>query len=260
MSQEVKIKMEPTEIEEHFSSEKKIKVEDNLQENDFQPEKKKIKLEVMDSEEMKIKIEPTEVEEHFSCDEKIKVEDIDLDQSKFYDKWNLFFVKHLSSEVTEEKLKSHFSICGNVTEVKIFTYTVKAHDNLVYSAFIKYATKKEAVKAMKELNVKEFMQRKLQLMWPKLQHLKILLETYNQPAKKKIKLEVTESEETQKLKVEDFDLKQSQFYEIQGLKETIENLKQEKLKIRQGPKKCKNRLKKLNLKLLDVMKELVTLI
>ena len=107
MSQKMKIKIEPTEVDEHFSFEKKIKVEDNLQENDFQPEKKKIKLEVMDSEEMKIKIEPTEVEEHFSCDEKIKVEDIDLDQSKFYDKWNLFFVKHLSSEVTEEKLKSY---------------------------------------------------------------------------------------------------------------------------------------------------------
>ena len=253
MSQEVKIKMEPTEMEEYSSFEKKIKVEDNLQENDFQPEKKKIKLEVMDSEEMKIKIEPTEVEEHFSCEKKIKLEDFDLNKSQFDEKaaskWNLFFVQNLSSDVTEEELKSHFSTCGDVTEVKIFK-------RKRYCAFIKYATNEEAMKAMKELNSKKFMQRKIQLMWPKLQHLKILLETYNQPAKKKIKLEVTESEETQK----PIDLQQSQFYEIQNLRETIENLKQERSKIRQEHKKCKKKLKKVNLKLLDQMKELVTLI
>ena len=110
-------------------------------------------------------------------------------------------------------------------------------------------------------------------MWPKAQHLKILLETYSQPAKKKIKLEVADSKVIQKLEAEDIEnlqendfqpeskkikLEVSDSKEIQNLKETINKLKRKKFFLK--PKKNKKKLKKLNLKLLDVMKELVTLI
>ena len=220
---------------------------------------------------------------------------------------NLFVVKDLSSEVTEEMLKSHFSTCGDVTEVKIFTYSVKAHDNLVYGAFIKYATKKEAVNAMKKLNNKVFLHSKLQLMWPRVWQLKIWLENYDQsaifewsntvpkenlqendyqPEKKKIKVEVmdSDSEEIQKLKVEEIDLQQGPFdknvewpnenleendyqpekkkikveesdsdsEEIKKLKDTIEKLKQKKMYFIQLAKKFsdeKQKLEKSNKKL-----------
>jgi len=132
------------------------------------------------SQEMKIKIEPTEVDEHFSCEKKIKLEDIDLNQSQFDEKAAekkakkaarrkrnklarknrlcSFFVRNLSSEVTEEKLKSLFSAYGDVTEVKIFNIE---HDNLTMSgcAFIKYATNEEALNARRELEGKLFLEK-----------------------------------------------------------------------------------------------------
>ena len=182
------------------------------------------------SQKMKIKVEPTEVEDHFSCDKKIKVEDIDLNQSQFDEKavnqWILLVLKDLSFDVTEEKLKSHFSTCGDVTEVRILE---KKPDNLAmatqYYALIKYATNEEAVKAMKQLDRKLFIQKKIQIIWPRLWQLKLLLGNDYQPAKKKIKLEATDSEEMKikiepievdehfscdkKIKVEAFDLNQN---------------------------------------------------
>ena len=212
------------------------------------------------SQQMKIKIEPGEVKEHFSCEKKIKVED--LNQSGFDEKatkkkakraakkkrnrankrLNEFFVRYLSPEVTEEKLKSLFSTCGNVIEAKL----LKAKHGYLKIAFIKYATKIEAVKAMKKLNHIRFPQ-KIEILWPKKAR-KYLQENDYQPVKKKMKL--TDSEE------------------IQKLKDTIENLKQENLKNDQMAKKFSeeneklkqrnNNLKKENLKLCDVIKGLVT--
>ena len=141
------------------------------------------------SQAMKIKIEPTEVEEHFSSEKKIKVEDIDLNQSGFDEKSakkkakkaaerkrrrpveskryrnalenrsSGFFVKNLSSEVTEEKLWNHFSTCGIVTEVKIVK--TKKHGNSATPdcALIKFASTKMAVEAMRELNGKVLLQK-----------------------------------------------------------------------------------------------------
>ena len=269
------------------------------------------------SQEMTIKDEPTEVKEHFSFEEKNKTEDFEFDErlakkndNKVAIHRNLFVVKDLSSEVTEEMLKSHFSTCGDVTEVKIFTYSVKAHDNLVYGAFIKYATKKEAVNAMKKLNNKVFLHSKIQLMWPRVWQLKIWLENYDQsaifewpntvpkenlqendyqPEKKKIKVEVmdSDSEEIQKLKVEEIDLQQGQFdenvewpnenleendyqpekkkikleesysdsEEIKKLKDTIEKLKQKKLYFIQLAKKFSDEKQKLEKSNKELRKE-----
>ena len=217
------------------------------------------------SQQMKIKIEPIEVEEHVSGEKKIKVEDNDLNQSGFDEKaakkrakraaknkryrsnkrLNEFFVRYLSPEVTEEKLKSLFSTCGNVIEAKLLK---PKHGNLKMSgyAFIKYATKIEAFKAMKKLNHIRFPQ-KIEILWPKKAR-KYLQENDYQPVKKKMKL--TDSEE------------------IQKLKDTIENLKQENLKNDQMAKKFSeenkklkqrnNNLKRENLKLCDVIKGLIT--
>ena len=275
------------------------------------------------SQALKIKIEPTEVEEHFSCEKKIKVEDIDLNQSGFDEKSakkkakkaaerkrrrpveskryrnalenrsSGFFVKNLSSEVTEEKLKSLFSTFGNVTEVKFLKKPISG------CAFIKYATKEEALKAVKELHGKKFLQKSIQIQWPKKVPDENLQENDYQPEKKKIKLEMADSEEIQKLKETIQNLKQENFKndqmakklkhdqlkiseENQKLKKCNKKLGEENLKLRNKEKKLKiikmakklkeeklknskknQKLKKLreeNLKLRDGMKELVTLL
>ena len=226
------------------------------------------------SQAMKIKIEPTEVEEHFSCEKKIKVEDIDLKQcqldknaakikaknkEKMRKKLALknrtsgFFVKNLSSKVTEEKLKTLFSTCGNVTEVKILKKPITGF------AFVKYATKEEALKAVKDLAGKKFFQKSILIQWPKKVTNENLHEYDYQPEKKKIKLKVTDSEEIQKLKETIQNLEQKNLKNEQ----MAQKLKEEKLKIceeNQNLKKCNKKLREENLKLRNGMKELVTLL
>ena len=177
------------------------------------------------SPEVKIKIN----QRRKMCSKKILVKDLDLEQNsakemskrardhKRYknalrNRSSGFFVRNLSSEVTKEKLKRLFSTCGDVTEVKILK---TKHGNLAMSvcAFIKYATNEEALKAVKELGGKVFLQRSIQTEWPKKVPTKYLQENDYLP--------VTNSEE------------------IQKLKETMEDLKQEKLKNNQMAKKLK---------------------
>ena len=186
------------------------------------------------SQEMKITTEP---------DKKMskKAKKPSWYKNSLKNRWNGFFVKKLSSEVTEEKLWNHFSTCGIVTEVKIVK--TKKHGNLATPdcALIKFASTKMAVEAMRELNGKVLLQKKLQISWQRKEYLKSLLKS--QLEKKKTKLEMKDSEKIHKLKGK------------------IEKLKQEKLKISEENKELKNcnkSLKKENSKLCDVIKDLVT--
>ena len=162
-------------------------------------------------------------------------------KSALKNRWNGFFVKKLSSEVTEEKLWNHFSTCGIVTEVKIVK--TKKHGNSATPdcALIKFASTKMAVEAMRELNGKVLLQKKLQISWQRKEYLKSLLKS--QLEKKKTKLEMKDSKE------------------ILKLKGTIVKLEQEKSKMSEENKELKKsnkNLKKENLKLCGVIKDLVT--
>ena len=128
MSQEMNIKVEPTEVEDNFSCDKKIKVEDidfDLNESQFdeKPEKKKIKLEVTDSEEIKIKIEPNEDNVHFSCYKKIKLEDFDLNQNAANEMPKHVIAKKVIGTVKWYNVKSGYGfITRNDTKEDIFVH------------------------------------------------------------------------------------------------------------------------------------------
>ena len=91
----------------------------------------------------------------------------DLEQRRFdlkaaKEKKSRLIVRNLSFKATDEKLKSHFSTYGDVTEVNILK---KKDGKMVGCAFVQYANVKEASKALKELNGKAFLQRPIAIDW-----------------------------------------------------------------------------------------------
>ena len=68
----------------------------------------------------------------------------------------------MSFKATDDKLKSHFSTFGDVTDVNILK---KKDGKMVGCAFIQYSNVKEASKALKELNGKPFLQRPIAIDW-----------------------------------------------------------------------------------------------
>ena len=89
-------------------------------------------------------------------------EQIRYDQKTAKEKKSRLIIRNLSFKATDDKLKSHFSTFGDVTDVNILK---KKDGKMVGCAFIQYSNVKEASKALKELNGKPFLQRPIAIDW-----------------------------------------------------------------------------------------------